>query len=265
MRVKDKVAIVTGGGTGIGKSISLAFAEEGAAVVLAARDFSRLREVAEEIGARGRQARAVQADISDEKQVRAMVSETLDAYGRIDILVNNGGIGAPAANVVDMDLNTWNEVLAINLTGTMLCAREVLKSMIARRSGSIINIGSEAGRSGYPMRSAYSVSKWGVIGLTEGLSIEVGKYNVRVNCISPGAVKGERMDNLIRMRADALGVSSGELMGRLEGLNALERLVDPSEIASAALFLASEESSGITGHTLVVNCGHHIIHPSEIR
>lgn len=260
MRLKDKVAIITGGGTGIGGAISCAFAAEGAAVVLAARTLSRLNEMAEEISARGGRAKAVPTDISDEKQVQNMVAQTIEEYGRVDILVNNSGMAGPTANVVDMELDKWNEVLAVNLTGTMLCAREVLKNMIAHQSGSIINIGSEGGRSGYPMRSPYCVSKMGVIGFTETLAIEAGEYNIRVNCISPAAVRGERIANVVRAKAEAMGVSSDEVMARLTRNYSLKRVTEPSEVAAAAVFLASDEASAITGHTLVVNCGMHLVH-----
>jgi len=260
MRLKDKVAIVTGGGTGIGRAISYAFASEGAAVVLAARTLSRLNEVAEDIKSRGGKAKAIQTDISDEKQVHHIIAQTHKEYGQIDILVNNSGITGPTANVVDMDLNEWNKVLAVNLTGAMLCAREVLKTMIVRRSGSIINIGSEGGRSGYPLRSPYCVSKMGIIGLTETLAIEVGEYNIRVNCISPAAVRGERITNRLKARAKAMGISYDEAMTRLTNNYSLKRIAEPSEVATAAVFLASDEASAITSHTLVVSCGMHIVH-----
>jgi len=260
MRLKDKVAIITGGGTGIGGAISCAFAAEGAAVVLAARTLSRLTEMAEEIRAGGGRAKAVPTDICDEKQVQNMVAQTIDEYGRVDILVNNSGLAGPTANVVDMELDKWNEVLAVNLTGTMLCAREVLKTMIAHQSGSIINIGSEGGRYGYPMRSPYCVSKMGVIGFTETLAIETGEYNIRVNCISPAAVRGERIANVVKAKAEAMGVSRDEVMARLTRNYSLKRVTEPSEVAAAAVFLASDEASAITGHTLVVNCGMHLVH-----
>jgi len=121
MRLKDKVAIVTGGGIGIGEAISYAFASEGAVLVIAARTLSRLENVAEDIKSRGGRAKAMQTDISDEKQVQHMVAETLKEYGRIDILVNNSGIRGPTANIVDMELDKWNEALEVNLTGTMRC------------------------------------------------------------------------------------------------------------------------------------------------
>jgi NAD(P)-dependent dehydrogenase (short-subunit alcohol dehydrogenase family) len=258
MRLRDKVAIVTGGGTGIGKAISMAFASEGATVVVAARDVSRLEEAATEINSQGGRATAVTADVTDEKQVQRMVTRTLDEHNQIDILVNNSGIAGPTAYVVDIDLERWNEVLAINLTGAMLCAREALRSMIPRRNGNIINISSTAGIAGYPMRSPYCVSKWGIIGLTETLAIEVGEYNIRVNCISPAGVKGERNIDLMKAKAKALGVSHEEVVRRALSKYSLKRIVEPSEVAAAAVFLASDDASAITGHNFVVNCGFHL-------
>jgi NAD(P)-dependent dehydrogenase (short-subunit alcohol dehydrogenase family) len=189
-----------------------------------------------------------------------MAENTLKEYGRIDILVNNSGIAGPTASVADMELDKWNEVLAVNLTGAMLCSREVLKPMMARQSGNIINIGSEGGRSGFPMRSPYCVSKIGIIGLTETLAIEAGGYNIRVNCVSPAAVRGERIINSSKAKARALGIGYEEVLSRLTRDFSLKRVIEPSEVAAAAVFLASDEASAITGHTLVVNCGLHISH-----
>jgi NAD(P)-dependent dehydrogenase (short-subunit alcohol dehydrogenase family) len=259
MRLEDKVAIVTGGGRGIGKAISMAFASEGATVVIAARTASKLDDTIERIKSGGGRAKAVQTDVSDEKQVQRLIAETINDYGKVDILVNNSGIGGPTVNVVDLKLQDWNDVLAINLTGSMLCAREVLKHMIPCRKGSIVNIASDAGRFGYPMRSPYCVSKWGIIGLTETLAIEVGQYDIRVNCISPAAVKGERLINVVKGRSKATGVPFEELMSRITEDYSLQRPTEEAEVAAAAVFLASDESSGVTGHTLVVNCGHHIV------
>ena len=260
MRLKDKVAIVTGGGSGIGRAISLAFASEGATVVVAARTFARLKEVADDINSRGGIARAMAVDIADEINIQEMVARTLKEYGRIDVLVNNAGIPGPTANIADMELDKWNEVLSINLTGAMLCSKEVLADMIGRKSGSIINISSVGGMSGFPMRSAYCVSKMGIIGLTETLAIEVGEYNIRVNCISPAAVRGDRVLNAAQAKGEALGMNYKKVLERLTKDYSLKRLIEPSEIATAAVFLASDDASAITGHTLVVSCGLHISH-----
>ena len=260
MRLDNKVVIVTGGGAGIGKAISLAFAAEGAAVVVTARTLSRLETLAEEIRSKGGRATAIQTDIADEDQVRNMVAQTLNEYGQIDILVNNAAITGATANVVDIKLDDWNDELAVGLTGTMLCTREVLKSMIPRQNGNIINISSNAGRGGYPMRSPYCVIKWGVIGLTQTLAMEVGAYNIRVNCIAPAWVEGERVERAMRTRAEATGrpyeeVYQEMIINRAAARAALGRIVTPTEVASAAVFLASDESSGITGQTIDVNAG----------
>jgi len=260
MKLEDKVAIVTGGGTGIGRATAVTFASEGARVVVAARTLSRLEEVVEEIQSGGGQAEAIQTDISDEKQVQRMVAQTLNDYDQIDILVNNSAV-ANGALVADMVLDNWNEVLAVNLTGTMLCSREVLKPMIPRKSGSIVNISSVAGLYGVPGLGAYSASKWGVIGFTQTLAIEVGEYNIRVNSISPAATRTDRFVGPQKARADALGVPFEEVMSEILPRYSLKRIADPSEIAAAALFLASDDASAITGHNLVASCGFHAIHP----
>jgi NAD(P)-dependent dehydrogenase (short-subunit alcohol dehydrogenase family) len=255
MRLNNKVAIVTGGGVGIGRAISLAFASEGAAVVAAARTLPRLEAVADEIRSGGGRAIAIQTDVSDENQVNKMVAQTLNEYGQVDILVNNSGITGPTINVADIKLDVWNEVLTINLTGAMLCAREVLRNMLPHRSGNIINISSAAGTRGLPMRSPYCVSKWGIIGLTQTLAIEVGEYNIRVNCIAPGIVEGERIKSVMKARAEATGITYEEIASEMSADAALKRMVAVTEIADAAVFLASDESSGITGQTISVNAG----------
>ncbi len=260
MRLKDKVAIITGGGKGIGRAMSLAFAAEGATVVIAARDLSSMEHAAAEIASRGGKVDAIVTDVRHEDQVKRMVAFTLDKFGRIDILVNNSGAGGPTVNAVELELDVWNDVISTNLTGSMLCAREVLKPMIAARKGNIINISSEGGRSGFPMRISYAVSKRGVIALTETLAIEVGEYGIRVNCISPGRVRGERVENVARDKAKALGLKEDEVYKDMTIDCSLRRFVEASEVAAAAVFLASDESGAITGETLVVSCGKHMMH-----
>ncbi|MBP1733650.1 MAG: gdhIV [Deltaproteobacteria bacterium] len=264
MILKDRVAIVTGGSQGIGRAIAITFAAEGAAVVVAARNLSKLGETVDAIKLKGGRAKAVQTDLSDEKQIERMVAETIKEYGRVDILVNDSGIAGPTVNVVDMDLNQWNEALAVNLTGAMLAAKHVLKHMIPRRSGTIINIGSERGRtgdgkSGSPMRASYSCSKAGMVALTECLSTEVGIYNIRVNCVTAAAVRGERIINVFKSQSEATGVPLDELISKMVETYSLKRPVEPEEVAAAVAFLASDAASGITGQTLPVSCGQRII------
>jgi NAD(P)-dependent dehydrogenase (short-subunit alcohol dehydrogenase family) len=262
-RLKDKVAIVTGGGKGIGKAIAKAFISEGATVVVAATTLSKLEEAVKEFEAMGGRAKAIKTDVSDEKQVIHMVSETIKAFGKIDILVNNSGIAGPTCNLVDLRLEDWNQVLAIDLTGYMLCAREVVKHMIPRKTGIIINIGAEGGRtgdgrSGQPMRMPYCCAKMGVIGITETLAQEVGPYNIRVNTISAAAVRGDRLNRVMESRAKALGKTFEEVYNAAMTKYSLGRPVEEYELGNVAVFLVSDESSAITGQVIVSHCGYHL-------
>jgi NAD(P)-dependent dehydrogenase (short-subunit alcohol dehydrogenase family) len=262
-RLKDKVAIITGGGYGIGKAIAKAFVQEGAKLVLAGTTLSKLQETAKEFEAMGGKAMVVQTDVRDEKQIKRMVEETMKAFGKIDILVNNSGIGGPTCNIVDMKLEEWTNILSIDLTGSMLCSREALKYMIPQKSGVIINLGAEGGRSGdgrsgYPMRAGYCCAKMGVIGLTETLAQEVGEYNIRVNCISAAAVKGERFVRVIQGRANAMGIPFEEALSNEMRNYSLKRPAEEYELGYLAVFLASEEAGAITGQTVIAHCGQHI-------
>jgi NAD(P)-dependent dehydrogenase (short-subunit alcohol dehydrogenase family) len=265
MRLKDKVAIVTGGGSGIGKAISSRFAEEGAQVVIAARNLERLQETVKEYKAKGWKATAVKTDIGDQEQIKNMVAETIKAFGKIDIMVNDAAaMGSASADVVDMDLEVWNNAFKINLTGTMLCCREVMKVMIPKKSGSIINISSIGGVYAIKSKSPYSVSKRAIIGLTEVLALEGGKDNIRVNTLSPAATHSQEfVDNIGRI-AKAKGRTFEDIWGKVIGNNALLRIAQPAEVAACALFLASDDSTAVTGHNLEVTCGFHITHPGDV-
>ena len=266
MKLKSKVAIVTGGGTGIGKAIGLALADEGAVVVIAARNLPRLEQAVKDIASRGGKAKAIQADISDHEQVKQMVAQTVKDFGQVDILVNNAARGTfNNAEVVDMNLKEWHDSLAINLTGMMFCAREALKYMVPRKIGNIVNISSVAGISGVPKESPYAASKWGVIGLTETLAIEAGRSGIRVNCISPGATRTQEFEDWVKVSASDAGISYEEMMGRITDNNAVKKIAEPSEIAACVVFLASNDSSAITGHNLVASCGFHLVHPNMIH
>lgn len=212
----------------------------------------------------GGMAKAVQTDICDENQVKNMVNETIRAFSKVDILVNNSGIPGPDCYVVDMKLEEWNQVLAVDLTGSMLCAREVLKYLIPQKSGIIINIAAEGGRSGdgrsgYPMRSPYCCAKMGLIGLTETLAHEVGPYNIRVNAISAAGVRGgERFERVVKEIAKTEGITIEEVIKRQVRHYSLQRFAEQHELANCAVYLASEDSSAITGQTIVNHCGLHI-------
>jgi NAD(P)-dependent dehydrogenase (short-subunit alcohol dehydrogenase family) len=256
MQLDGRVAIVTGGGYGIGRAIALALAKEGADVVVAARTERALKQVAREIKGMGRKSLAMVIDLLQPEQPMAMVEKTLAKFGKIDILVNNAGAEGPIRNVAEMDLKGWNDLLAVNLTGAMLCSRCVLgKSMIPRKSGVIINISSAAGRKGLPTRSAYSSSKFAIIGFTQSLAAEVGRYGIRVNAIAPGAVEGERIERVFNIAAKNMGVTYEQVVANSNARSALGRMVKPEEVAALAVFLASEQSSAITGQTINIDAG----------
>lgn len=255
MELEDKVAVVTGGGKGIGRAISLAFAKEGADVVIAARTETALKETAQEINKMGGHALPFVADISREDQVNELVSSTVRNLGKIDILVNNAGIAGPTVPVVDLRIEDWNGVIAVNLTGAYLCSKAVLKYMIKNKSGNIINIGSMAGTKGLWRRSPYVVSKWGILGLTKTLALEAGIYGIRVNAICPGLVEGKRLDDVFSERAKVMGISPDLIRKRAIDDTPLRRFVKPGEIARTAIFLVSSNSDGITGQIICVNAG----------
>jgi NAD(P)-dependent dehydrogenase (short-subunit alcohol dehydrogenase family) len=262
MRLKGMVSLVTGGGRGIGKAVALAFADEGASVVVAARSLSQIEAVRDEILRKGGEAMAVVADLGSEKQIEEMFRQAVARFGRLDVLVNNGGVIGPITPVAGMSLDKWRETLEVNLTGTMLCSREAAKQMMVQKSGSIIMISSEGGRggdgrAGRASRSAYDCSKAGMIALAEAMAIELGPYGVRVNAISPGGVYGERLQTLMASHVGASGMSEEEILKPVLKNFSLGRFARESEVASVAVFLASADSSGMTGQVLPVNCGQH--------
>jgi NAD(P)-dependent dehydrogenase (short-subunit alcohol dehydrogenase family) len=263
-RLKDKVAFITGGGSGIGKAIGKSFVEEGAIVCLAARNQENMDNTVKEFEAMGGKAFAIPMDITKEQDVIDAVKKAVETCGRIDILVNNSGIGGPTAYVWELKLEDWNEIIAVDLTGSMLAAREVLKFMVpAGNGGIIINIGAEGGRSGdgrsgYPMRAGYCCAKMGVYGLNETLARECGPHGIRVNCISAGAVKGPRFVRVMQGRADVAGITLDEQIKKELKQYSLGRPTEEYELGQTAVFLASDESSAITGQTIIAACGMHM-------
>ncbi|MCI0336813.1 MAG: SDR family oxidoreductase [Acidobacteria bacterium] len=255
MRLKDRVCIITGGGRGLGRDMALAFSREGAHIVVSGTTESAINSTAAEIRANGHQAIAIKCDVSDEAAIESMVATSLNEFGNIDVLVNNAGIIGPTANVTEIKREDWDQTIAVNLTGAFLCAKAVLPLMAERRQGKIINIASVAGHKGYPLRSPYSVSKWGMIGLSQTLAAEWGRFNIQVNTISPGPVRGDRMDEVIRRRAAQSDRPIEDVTRDYTLRLALERFVEPDHVAATAVFLASSESDSITGEVIMVSSG----------
>lgn len=253
-KLADKIAIVTGGGYGIGKAIALALAGEGARIILAARSEDKLQAVAGEIRKSGGAAEAVRTDVSDEASVEAMCARAVEVFGGIDILINNAGIAGPTKLATDITAVEWNETIAIDLTGAFFCSKHAAAWMIEHGGGTMVNISSVGGRLGYPMRTPYAAAKWGMIGLGHSLAAELGPRGVRVNCVCPGPVAGERIERVIRARSESAGVSLEQAQHQVTGNIPLGRLVTEEEVAKAVLYFAGPDSAGVTGQVFNV-CG----------
>ncbi len=241
----DRVAIVTGGGTGIGRGIALEFATAGADVIVASRKLENLERVASEIRGLGRRSLAIATDVRKPEDVENMVQVTLKELGRIDILVNNAGAGFNCP-VEDLSPGGWDAIVGINLKGVFLCSKAVGRVMIQQQKGKIINIASTAGLYGSPTLAHYGAAKAGVINFTKSLAQEWGKYNIYVNCIAPGPVVTEGFMEVLK----ATGITEPP-----PPHNILQRWGRPEEIAYAAIFLASEASNYMTGETICVGGG----------
>jgi meso-butanediol dehydrogenase/(S,S)-butanediol dehydrogenase/diacetyl reductase len=245
VRLDNRVALITGGGSGIGRAIAELFAREGAKVVPADRYLDRAEETVALITAAGGEATAAEVDVSNGAAVDAMVKRAVDVYGRIDILVNNAGISV-GSDILTIDEATWDLNLNVVLKGVFLCSKAVLPGMIERGSGVIINMSSVNGLYGIG-EEPYSAAKAGMINLTQNMAVKYGPQGVRVNCICPGSIQtpiwGERIKE------------DPQIFDKLAKWYPLRRVGQPEDVASAALFLASDESSWITGAILPVDGG----------
>lgn len=250
-RLKDKVAIITGAGSGQGKASAEIFASEGAKVVIAEINEENGKAVEEKINNNGGEALFIKTDISNEENVKKTIDETMSKYDRIDILFNNAGIGYSAKdkytmdNLINTPLDDWKAIININLNGMYLMSKYVLPIMIEQKSGSIVNNSSMNALVGESGADAYTATKGGIVSLTRVMAKDYAKYNIRVNCIAPGAIETP-------MIAPVLDIP--EVVAEFEKCP-LGRVGQPEEIANAALFLVSEEASYITGVILPVDGG----------
>jgi NAD(P)-dependent dehydrogenase (short-subunit alcohol dehydrogenase family) len=250
-RLQGRVALVTGGASGIGAAIARAFADEGARVVVADLDVAAAKTCAAGLGP---QAMAVGIDVAREATVQDAVALARAAFGAIDILVNSAGI-IRKAWVADMTEAVWDLVLDVNLKGTFLCAKAVLPDMIAQRRGRILNIASIAGKVGEPTASAYSASKFGVIGFTRSLALEVARHDILVNAICPGPIATPLGEQGWREGAEIEGVSIDAIMARVNGRSPLRRLGTVEQVAKMAVFIASDDCDFTTGSAFNVDGG----------
>ena len=226
LRLADRVAVITGGASGIGASIAKRFASEGARVVIGDRDAEAGPQAARSLSAPDNEVVFVPCDVAQASDARNLIDTTLEKFERLDVLVNNAGVWR-AGDLAQMSIEDWDHVIEVNLRGTFLCSRAAIAPMLARKRGAIVNFSSRAGIRGQPGCGAYCASKAGVISLTQSLAAEVKEAGVRVNAICPGMVR------------TSMGAQAGVIPGA--------RWIEPCEIADVALYLASDESSAITG------------------
>ena len=241
MRLQDKVAIVTGGASGIGEFTVREMLKQGAKVVIADFNDAGGQKLADELG---ENVSFIHVDVSNEEQVEAMVKHSVDTFGKVDILFSNAGIGA-IGSTHELTLEEWNKTISINLSGVFLCAKYALKEMVKQGSGSIVNCSSILGHVGQAATASYTAAKGGVVNMTRALALEYASQGIRVNAVCPGYIKTPLLDQL-----------DDAMMQHLVSLHPLGRLGESHEVANAVVFLASDEASFVTGANLLVDGGY---------
>ena len=257
LQLKDKVALITGPAKGMGRAVTLAFAREGARLVLAGRDTGAIEPVAAEARALGVEAIVVPCDLTVGAQTDALAAHALEAFGRVDVLVNiAGGSGPIGKTGWETTSEEFNEIVQLNMTGCFNTMRAVLPGMIERKSGKVVNVGGTFGMRGRAGRMAYSASKWGLRGITKSFALEAGPHGINVNCVAPGMVDGPRFrEKVCADMAGKLGITLEEAMTRHAADYALRRVSTDADVANACLFMASDVSRQITGVDLPVDGG----------
>lgn len=252
-RFTEKNVIVTGSSEGIGREIALSFAREGAFIILVNR--RKPDETMKLIRDAGGKSDYVICDIGVEEQIKAMAIEAgRKLNGKIDILINNAGFNGKTNLVKDMNLSDWEYTMKVNITGTMLVCREIIPFMITKNSGVIVNMASNVAKRGLSLRADYVCSNWARIGFTQTLALELVSHNIRVNAVCPGPIEGERIEQLVKMHAEAEGMDVDEMHKAWENVP-MKRFVKPSEVANVIMFLSSRESSAMTGQALNITGG----------
>lgn len=253
MVLQDRIAIVTGAARGIGKSIALALAGEGAHVVVADINSEGVANTARELTALGRVALPVVMDVAKSEDVARMVEAAVQRFGRIDILVNDAAV-VNNVPVLELTEATWNRILAINLTGVFLCCQKTAEVMIPQQSGRLINISSLAGHFGAPGMAAYTASKHGVIGLTKVLAIELGQYGITANAVCPGNTDTEMVRAVFEARAAARNQTTEQVRSEITAKTPMRRFGLPEDVAQMVVFLSSPAAAYVTGQAINV-CG----------
>jgi NAD(P)-dependent dehydrogenase (short-subunit alcohol dehydrogenase family) len=241
--------LITAGASGIGKETAMAFAAAGAAVCICDIDTKALDSAAKDI----RGLKTVVCDVSQREQVQRMVATCVDALGGLDVLVNNAGIAGPTAPVEEADPDQWEAVMKVDVIGTFHVTRHCIPHLKKSSAGSIIVMSSVGGRFGYPNRSAYCTAKMGLIGFAKTLSRELGAHNIRVNAVAPGAVAGERIERVLRGRAEAEHRTLDQVRSAAMSVQSIKRFVEPKDIAALIVFLTSDAGKSISGQVLPID------------
>lgn len=241
--------LVTAGAGGIGLEIAKAFAAKGAKVFVCDINEAALKELEQSV----KGIITGLCDISSRSEIESMVKNGAEALGGLDVLINNAGISGPTAPVEEMDPDEWEKVMQIDLNGTFNVTRMAIPYLKKSSSGVILNMSSLAGRFGYENRSPYSTAKWGIVGFTKTLSIELGPYGIRANAILPGAVAGPRIENVLRGRAEANNTTFEEEKDNAMAIQSLKGFIDPKDIAALAIFLASDSAKMISGQIIPID------------
>jgi 3-oxoacyl-[acyl-carrier protein] reductase len=257
LQLQDKVTVITGPAKGMGRAVTLAFAREGATLVLAGRDTAAIEPVAQEARALGVKTAVLACDLTDASQTEALARHAIEAFGRIDVLVNvAGGSGPIGKTGWETSAEEFNDIVQLNMAGCFNTMHAVLPGMVAQRSGKVVNVGGTFGMRGRAGRMAYSASKWGLRGITKSFALEAGPFNINVNCVAPGMVDGPRFrEKVCANMAEKLGITLEEAMTRHAADYALKRVSTDDDVANACLFLASDVSRQITGVDLPVDGG----------
>jgi NAD(P)-dependent dehydrogenase (short-subunit alcohol dehydrogenase family) len=249
LRLDGQRAVVTAAAAGIGRATLETFVAAGARVCVCDVDAEGLEELRTALP----DVAAVRADVSNPAAVDALFDMALAKLGGLDILINNAGIAGPTARIEEIEPEDWARTLEVNLTGQYLCARRAVPHIRAAGGGSIVNLSSAAGRFGFPLRTPYAASKWAVVGLSKSLAIELGRDQIRVNAICPGAVEGDRIERVIAAKAQALGITFEVMRAELVEKASMKRMVTAQDIANMILYLCSDAGCLISGQVIGID------------
>ena len=251
LSVKGQRVLITAGAGGIGRVMTETFAAAGAKVHICDVVQSALEETAKAVPG----VSVSLCDVSDLKQVDQLFADVKQKLGGLDVLINNAGVAGPTGKIEELSIEDWRRCIDIDLNGMFYCTRLAVPMLKASGGGSIINLSSAAGRLGFPFRTPYAAAKWGVVGFSKSLSMEVGTDNIRVNAIQPGVVEGDRINRVIDAKAKALGISFDEQKERSLDKVSMRVMVSPQDIANMALYLASDLGKHVTGQAISVCAG----------